>query len=339
MPSWGEILTEINTSQQPVMQLDAVRKKYLVRLHQHTKRPVIVYATRWVSPLPNMDPTVLSVDIADIQGLMEVMKGIDSTELDLVIHSPGGSIDAAEAFVRYLRSKFQHIRAIVPYAAMSAATMICMACDEVVMGKHSFLGPIDPQFVMQTPLGPRAVPAQAIVEQFNKAQKEISGDQSKLASWIPMLGQFGPDLLIRCDNANALSKKLVEEWLTSYMLKDNPAQARATAEWLANHTEHKTHSRYLARETLQAKGIKILPLEKDETLQDEVLSLYHATTLTFQNTVVGKLIENHLGKCFLLMGGVPVQQPAIPQGLIQLLQMPVAPPIAPPFAPPTVPGS
>jgi len=56
------------------------------------------------------------------------------------LHSPGGSIEAAEAIVTYLRSKFAHIRAIVPHSAMSAATMIAMACDEIVMGKHSFLG-------------------------------------------------------------------------------------------------------------------------------------------------------------------------------------------------------
>ena len=66
--------------------------------------------------------------------------------LDLLMHSPGGSPDAAEAVVNYLRSKFTDIRVIIPQAAMSAATMLACAANRIVMGKHSSLGPIDPQF-------------------------------------------------------------------------------------------------------------------------------------------------------------------------------------------------
>ncbi|MDR3571105.1 MAG: serine protease [Candidatus Pacebacteria bacterium] len=332
MPSWGEILVELNNTKNQFggPDIDAVRRKYLVGLHAYTKRPTIIYTSRWVTPITGADPSSLSVSIADIQGLMEVMKGIAGTELDLVIHSPGGSIDAAEAFVTYIRSKFTHVRAIVPYAAMSAATMICMSCDEVVMGKHSFLGPIDPQFVMQTQLGPRMVPAQAIVEQFEKAQEEIKNDQTKLASWVPMLGQYGPDLLIQCENATQLSRQLVEQWLGKYMFSGDNAKANEVASWLAKHGEHKTHSRYLDRAKLEAKGIKIVKLEDDQAFQDAVLSLYHAVTLTFQNSVVAKLIENHMGKVFMLMTAF---QP-MPQPKAVALTFPFVVPGMPPDAPP-----
>ena len=73
---------------------------------------------------------------------MEVTAGIASENLDLILHSPGGFPEAAEGIVTYLRSRFQNIRVIVPQLAMSAATMIACAADEVVMGKHSFLGPV-----------------------------------------------------------------------------------------------------------------------------------------------------------------------------------------------------
>ena len=49
-------------------------------------------------------------------------------------------------------------------AAMSAGTMWAPAWDEVVMGKHLQLGPIDPQLLIQG----GAVPARAILEQFNQ---------------------------------------------------------------------------------------------------------------------------------------------------------------------------
>jgi hypothetical protein len=331
MPSWGEILNEFNNTKLPSGQLDpdAVRRKYVVNLHKLTQRPTIVYATRWVTPIVGADPSTVSVEIVDIQGLMEVMKGITDDRLDLVIHSPGGSLEGAEAFVKYLRSKFKHIRAIVPYAAMSAATMICMACDEVVMGKHSFLGPIDPQFGMQTPLGPRMVPAQAIVDQFRKAQDEIKADPTKLASWAPMLGQYGPDLLVRCDNVSELSLQLVGQWLSTHMFSNNKAQADAVAKWLWSHTEHKSHSRFLDREKLEAKGIIIKRLEDDQSIQDAVLSVYHAVSLTFQFSTVAKLIENHMGKLYLLQTALP--RPPQPQAMA--VQLPTPPTGLPPGAP------
>jgi len=75
---------------------------------------------------------------------MEVMLELTGNTIDLILHSSGGSAEATEAIVKYLRSKFEHIRVIIPYGAMSAATMLACAADEIIMGKHSFIGPIDP---------------------------------------------------------------------------------------------------------------------------------------------------------------------------------------------------
>jgi len=149
---------------------------------------------------------------------MEVIHGLKGPKLDFILHSPGGSLEAAEALVLYLRSKFEHIRVIVPQMAMSAATMIACAGDVIILGKHFFLGPIDPQIIINTPLGQRMVPAQAILEQFEQAKSECQ-DPAKLGAWLPMLNQYGPDLLIQCENANKLSEELVQGWLETYMFK------------------------------------------------------------------------------------------------------------------------
>jgi hypothetical protein len=321
MPSWGEVLREIETfSGDPALRFDSVRRSYLVKLHEKTGRAVILYATRFMQPSQGVDPQITAVQIGDIQGLMEVMRGVPQRELDLIIHSPGGSIDAAEAFVSYLRSKFDHIRAIVPHAAMSAACMIACGADEIVLGKHSFLGPFDPQFVLQTPLGPRMVPAQSILEQFAQAQQECAGDPSKLGSWVPMLSQYGPDLLVQCQNASDLSKTLVQQWLSQYMFKGDATKAEEVASWLSTHKHFKSHSRFLNRETLLEHGLKVVALEDDQELQDLVLSAYHATTHTFGATAVGKIIENHLGRAYMNISAHQVH-PMAPGASI-LLQLP-----------------
>lgn len=307
MPSWGDTLLEVN---QAITEgrsdaLDFVRRKYIVQLYQKTNRAVISYSTRWVQPFPGLDPQLLSLTIADIQGLMEVMKGVKEDCVDLILHSPGGALDATEPFVTYLRTKFRHVRVIVPHAAMSAAAMISCSADEIVMGKHSFLGPIDPQFVLQTAVGTRMVPAQAIIEQFKMAQRECAADPSKLSSWISMLNQYGPDLLIQCQNASDLSKTLVQDWLGKYMFPGNVVVAKQIASWLSTHDNFKTHSRYLSRDKLEQQGLKIIKLEEDQDLQDLVLSIHHTTTHTFNNSPTAKIIENHLGKAVIQHAGQP----------------------------------
>ncbi len=276
-------------------------------------------------------PELISVADEDIQGLMEVIHGVKETALDLIIHSPGGSLAAADACVQYLRSKFDHIRVFVPHAAMSAATMIACAADEIVMGKHSFLGPIDPQFIMNTSLGARSIPAQAILEQFEIAKKECH-DPAQLPVWLPMLQQYGPDLLVQCNHVSELSRKLVENWLMTYMFKgeaSGPEKASSISEWLATHANFKMHGKYINRDMLRNQGLKILDLEADKLQQDHVLSIFHATTHTFSNSGAVKIIENHLGNAYINhMQQILVQQIATPS---QMPKQPRRPPDQPPF--------
>ncbi|MDE2028090.1 MAG: ATP-dependent Clp protease proteolytic subunit, partial [Candidatus Omnitrophica bacterium] len=280
MPTWGEILKEIQT---PPENPDSIRRKYLTNLSNHTGRDVILYSTKWTDPA-GINPDVISITEEDIQGFMEVVHGLRRTKLDLIIHSPGGSPAATEAIVKYLRKKFTDIRIIVPQGAMSAGTMLACAGNRIVMGKHSFLGPIDPQFILPYVQGTvRMVPAQAILDQFKLAKEECL-DNKNLGPWLPILAQYGPGLLIECKNAIALSKKLVQDWLKQFMFKGMPRaahKANLIAKRLAAHTDHKSHSRHLDREECREWGLIIDDLETDQVLQDLVLSVFHAATITF----------------------------------------------------------
>lgn len=322
MPIWSEILKELAeaTPEGEPLGFDVVRRRYLAQLHQHSERNVILYASAWLQK-QDVTPGFVSIVDEDIQALMEVVHGLDGTDLDLVLHSPGGSPEAAEAVVSYLRSRFSGIRVIVPQLAMSAATMIACAADEIVLGKHSFLGPTDPQILLETQLGKRLAPAQAILDQFSEAQRECK-DSSRLAAWLPMLSQYGPDLLVRCEAALAMSKELVKTWLQNYMFSkesDASQRAAAIAEWLADHKEFGSHSRHLSRSQLEAQGLVVTPLEKDETLQDLGLSVFHATTHTFAATPAVKIVENHMGRAF-----IKHHQATPMQNLVEPLRLPVS---------------
>jgi hypothetical protein len=302
MPTWGEILTELKQLEEQGVKppFDAVRRKYIAATYKKAERNTILYATKWTQA-SDIDPELLSITDEDIQGLTEVIHGLKGPNLDLILHSPGGSPEATEALVSYLRTKFSDIRVIIPQSAMSAATMLACAANRIVMGKHSFISPIDPQLILHTQVGIQAVPAQAILDQFELAKSECE-DPKKLGSWLPILSQYGPALLIQCKNALELSQRLVSEWLKSYMFADREntdiISSKIAAD-LANHEEFKSHGRHINRDKAKEMGLTIEDLEEDQEFQGLVLSVFHATTHTFNGTNAVKIIENHNGKAFI----------------------------------------
>ncbi len=339
MASWSEILNELDdvvgkiqagTLPADTSPFDYVRRKYLAALNKHTGRNVIVYATNWASG----EPGRISISPEDMPGFMEVIRGVKTRELDLILHSPGGSGEAAEAIVKYLRSKFDDIRVIIPHAAMSAATMLACAGNRIVMGRHSFIGPIDPQMIVRTEFGFTAVPAHAVLQQFERAKKECKDNQDNVVAWIPMLRQYGPALLVQCTIAQDLSISLATEWLAKYMFAKPGANllqrraarrnAKKVARRLADHSKFKTHGRFLSREDARKLGLsEIDDLESSQEMQEAVLSVFHATNHTFAAVPVVKLIENHLGKAFMMLRPSATMSRAT-----------VPPPAAPPPGPP-----
>ena len=150
---------------------DEVRRDYLKKLNALTNRDTVIYASNFSTSRPDIPGAIISINDEDVQNFMSVLHRLSGKELDILLHSPGGSINSADQVVQYLRRKYKHIRVIVPQNAMSAATMIACAADEIIMGKHSALGPTDPMIAVpnQPP-----VPAQSILNEFTKAKDEVN---------------------------------------------------------------------------------------------------------------------------------------------------------------------
>lgn len=304
MPTWGEILTELNKSTTPAgsPDFDRVRRRYLQQLRNLTGRAVILYATAWLESRL-IPPAELQIGLPDVQGLMEAVSNLQEKNLDLIIHSPGGSAEAAESLVEYLRERFNHIRVFVPVAAMSAATMIALSADRLVMGQHSQLGPIDPQFIISTPEGARSAPAKAILNQFELAKRECRVPEN-LAAWMPILRTYAPGLLTQCVDSQSLASDMVAGWLERYMLsgdEDAKRKSKTVADWFADYESFHSHGRRVGRDQARDIGVKVVDLEDDGQLQDAVLSVHHATMHTFAGTPAQKIIENHHGRAWVRM--------------------------------------
>lgn len=298
MPTRNEIFGEIANKKAAAQ--DEVRRGYLKQLEAHTKRDTIIYGSAFTSHKSQGLPgPLLSIGLDDVQGFMSALHGLKRRELDLILHSPGGSMEAAEQIVQYLRAKYPHVRAIIPQNAMSAATMIACACNEIVMGKQSALGPIDPQVTFPTATGAFTAPAQAILDEFEQAKLEVTANPATAPLWVTKIQAYPHGFLSMCKTTLVLARDKVADWLAQYMFENDPdaqQKARKIADWLANAPLHKTHGRPINLAMAQQQGLKVTPLEADQSLQELVLSSFHALTVSFDVTQCVKLVENHDGK-------------------------------------------
>jgi ATP-dependent protease ClpP protease subunit len=288
MPSWNEVLNEIQAVNTPGP-LDVVRRKYLKLLHEKTGRNVIAYYSAFVDR-PRLEGA--EINDSDINGLMAMCHGLDKTKgLDLILHTPGGELAAAEAIVTYLKKLFGNdIRAIVPQIAMSAGTMIACSCSSIMMGKQSSIGPIDPQL--------NGFPAQGVIDEFQDAIDAVHKKPETIEMWKTIVGKYPPTYLGECRKAILLSKGMVKNWLMGNMLNQDPnkdVRAQVIVDALGDHNSSMMHSRHI--DAVQAKqiGLVIDDMEADHDLQDKILTVHHAFMATTNQVNIKKIIENHRG--------------------------------------------
>ena len=92
---------------------------------------------------------MFSRNFLNIEDSEEVLRAIrltsEGTPIDLIIHTPGGLLLAAEQIAYALKKHPAKVTVVVPHYAMSGGTLIALAADEILMDKHAVLGPVDPQ--------------------------------------------------------------------------------------------------------------------------------------------------------------------------------------------------
>ena len=312
MPSWSDLQDELNRID-PGQRGDYLAEKSqesVALIARRYDRNVLFYASSFLQK-PHIPGLFTSINMEDINGFMAGVHGHDfSKGLLLILHTPGGLAEAAQTVVDYLRSKFSAIDILVPTYAMSAGTMIALGCDRILMGRQSQLGPTDPQLIVED----RPFSAHSIVEQFEEAKAQISGNPLLAHAWAPVLRSFGPALLQEARKSISYGQTLVEDWLRRYMFseKSDPASlARAVAEHFGGN-QHGSHGRRIDRNEARQQQLRVIDLEDDQGLQEEVLTLYHLSTIAFELSPAAKSVVSSNGRLWIknMQMEVVVQQPS-----------------------------
>ena len=91
-------------------------------------------------------PIARYIDIEDSEQLLRAIQLPDkSVPIDLILHTPGGLVLAAEQIAFALKRHQAKVTIFVPHYAMSGGTLISLAANEIVMADNAVLGPVDPQ--------------------------------------------------------------------------------------------------------------------------------------------------------------------------------------------------
>ncbi len=94
-------------------------------------------------------PIARYIDIEDSEKILRAIRLTDpQLPIDLVLHTPGGLVLAAEQIAAALRRHPAKVTVFVPHYAMSGGTLIALAADDIVMDPNAVLGPVDPQLGM-----------------------------------------------------------------------------------------------------------------------------------------------------------------------------------------------
>lgn len=150
---------------------------------------------------------------------------IGKTEkIDLFLHSYGGAVDTPYKVVSLIRQYCNQFGVIVPFVAKSAASMVAIGADEIVMGPVSELGPIDP--LVKHPLYKELwIPVQAIrycLEYIQRTIQENPEPDTAALVLSPIINKLDPWIIGDYEKALKASKQYAQQLLSSYMLKNQP---------------------------------------------------------------------------------------------------------------------
>jgi hypothetical protein len=203
----------------------------------------------------------------------------------IVLTSPGGQAEAAEKLVEVVRHHYALVYFVVPIAAMSAGTILCMAGDKIFMDYSSSLGPIDPQVLDRE--GKFLVPALGHLDKLNELIDKSRSNTITPAEFQWLMNQ-DLAMLRFYEQARDLSVALLEKWLVQYKFKDWVAhrthnvgspvtleekqeRAREIARLLSDNTHWHIHGRMIGMQTVkQLCRLEIDDFGNDPELQRAV---------------------------------------------------------------------
>jgi len=240
-----------------------------------------------------------SLESPDIPVLGSVLRAIGDVDcLSLILQSPGGDGTLVEKIVEMCRAQCKHLRVILPNRAKSAATMIALGADEIVMGHISEIGPIDAQVPALIEGLVRYVSAQSFID----ARKSLLDEYDKAVAAkkdtqpiLQMLASLDIPYIEECQRMMDFGRDVVRKLLTKYMFakdKDRDTKIEKIVSMLSSVKTHMVHGRTITGAVARTQlhlNVKLLP--KDSRLWQKVWEYYTRAEIGLGQLGASKIFE------------------------------------------------
>jgi len=226
---------------------------------------------------------------SDIPALEAILNSISGAEqINLILHSPGGDGTIVEKMVDMCRSHLsgtqRQFRVIVPNIAKSAATVLALGADKILMGYCSELGPIDPQVQIAVSGVLQWVSALAFVESRDKLLEQIADATKKGAPTTGLLQQLAGlniPFTQEMENWIEFARKTAASLLDKYMLvskypdpQDRKKKADNIAGKLLSKQLFPVHGQFIDGATAQQLELEVDVLDKKDKLWELIWEYY-----------------------------------------------------------------
>lgn len=273
----------INELQQA--QLGVERRKKLIRqiesIDPAKERRLVVYMANMANPNSMVNPM-------HIVPLADALAAIGTAEnLDLLIHTPGGSGETAEKIVEMCRNHCTgEFRVIIPNMAKSAGTLISLGADKILMGHCSEVGPIDPQIRITVGNAPQLVSAWTFIharEELTAKVNEAIAKNENPTAILQQLATIDSVFVKHCEQLMEFAKKVGRKWIAARLQAKGTEQADAESQadkvisFLSDVEEHILHGRLILAAEFQNNcqpPLEIEQLQEDNQLWQCLWELY-----------------------------------------------------------------
>lgn len=259
------------------------RQEKIKEIEKETHRDLIIYFTEITHP----SGSISIRDIATFNDLLE-NKNKETTELDLLLQSSGGDIDAAEQIVNLCRKRSKNFRVIIPQYAKSAATLIAISADKIVMRDTSELGLIDPQIYKRE----QYLSVIDFISSFEKIEGKAR-DGDKLSLYI--FSQFSYDdraFYKLCKRNLERSKGFARKWLEKGNIQFNKDEIKKIVDSFTATEEYFTHGAVIDVEEMKEIGLGRKLEDLKSEVWKKVWALHCIYTVTLQSERLAKIFES-----------------------------------------------
>lgn len=152
-------------------------------------------------------------------------------QIDIFLYSRGGNVNTPWRLINLLREFAERITVLIPYRAHSAATLLSLGADEIIMGSLGELSPVDPSVV--TPFNPKMqkgghqqpipIGVEDVLSYYRLAKEKmaIKNEDNMIEVFKKLTDQVNPIALGRINRSHSQIKKMAEKLLEIGGYSDN----------------------------------------------------------------------------------------------------------------------